>query len=89
MTPLTVANGIFLALGGLALVYFLGQLLSMVVVAWVDSLPEPEPSKETVELLNALAAISARADKQYRAIVDAKTLGQLEVEASESWRKRN
>ena len=41
MTPLTVANGILLALGGLALVYFLGQLLSMVVVAWVDSLPEP------------------------------------------------
>jgi amino acid transporter len=83
MTPLTVANGILLALGGLALVYFLGQLLSMVVVAWVDSLPEPEPSKETVELLNALAAISARADKHRRAVED--EVAQL---TAAEWRRR-
>ena len=83
MTPLTVANGILLALGGLALVYFIGQLLSMAVVAWVDSLPEPEPSKETVELLNALAAISARADKHRRAVED--EVAQL---TAAEWRRR-
>jgi amino acid transporter len=83
MTPLTVANGILLALGGLALVYFLGQLLSMVVVAWVDSLPEPELSKESVEFLNALAAISARADKHRRAVED--EVAQL---TAAEWRRR-
>ena len=41
MTPLTVANGILLALVGLALVYSLGQLLRIAVFAWLDSLPEP------------------------------------------------
>jgi amino acid transporter len=83
MTPLTVANGILLALGGLALVYFIGQLLSMAVVAWVDSLPEPELSKESVEFLNALAAISARADKHRRAVED--EVAQL---TAAEWRRR-
>jgi hypothetical protein len=83
MTPLTVANGILLALGGLALVYFLGQLLSMVVVAWVDSLPEPEPSKEDVEFFNALDAISARADKHCRAIED-----EAAQQTAAEWRRR-
>jgi hypothetical protein len=89
MTPLTVANGILLALGSLALGYFLVQLLSMTVIAWVDSLPEPELSKEAVEFVNAISAVGARADQRLQAIEDAKTLGQLEAELAEDWRKRN